>query len=133
MTTMKLHQFHFLMHADLEKSYEEWETWQRDNSSQKELRLMEKFIMRNQRSFMHPINARMVPSAGNGNGLGAKEVFDVLKGFSTSDAVVVKKCVITLEFEQPPKVNEVEATAEERLHYLRELIEREVGAGPDLM
>lgn len=133
MTTMKLHQFHFLMNADLEKAYEEWEAWQRDNTSSKELRLLEKFIMRNQRSFMQPINARMVPSAGNGNGLGAKEVFDVLKGFSTSDSVVVKKYVITLEFEQTPKVTEVEATAEERLHYLHELIEREVGTGRDLL
>ena len=128
---MKLHNYHFLMHADLEKSYDEWEAWQKDGSPNKELYLLEKFIMRNQRSFMQPINARMAPHAGNGNGLGAKEVFDVIKGFPTSDAVVVKKYVITLEFDKTPKVNEVEATSEERLSYLRELIEREVGLGRD--
>jgi hypothetical protein len=98
-----------------------------------EVKLYESFILKNQKAFTQSINARLAPQAATGAGLGAKEVCDILKGFSDNDRIVVSKYVVTLELGEKPKVIEVETSLEEKASYLRALVQRELGMNGDMM
>jgi len=128
---MKMYSLYFLLHGDLEQAKKDMNAWPASSGLDDEFKLYENFVLKNQKAFAQSINARLSPQAATGSGLGAKEVFDVIKGFSDDDHVVIKKYVVTLELGEKPKVIEVEANLEEKVRYLRELVEREVGLNHD--
>lgn len=130
---MKLHSLYFLLHGDLEQAKRDLYQWQGATGLEAEVKLYEAFILKNQKAFTQSINARMAPQAATGPGLGAKEVFDILKGFSDNDRIVVSKYVVTLELGEKPKVIEVEASLEEKTNYLRDLVQRELGVNGDML
>lgn len=124
---MQIHNLYFLLHGDLEQAKKDSESWKIGMSPEDEMKLYESFIVRNQRVFSQSMNARLSHQAATGPGLGVKEVFDVIKGFSDDDRVTIKKYVVTVELGEKPKVIEVEADLEEKMRYLKELVERELG------
>lgn len=128
---MKLHTLYFLLHGDLDQAKKDLQNWNGALSPEAEVKLYEAFILKNQKAFTQSINARLTPQAATGSGLGAKEVCNILKGFSDHDRIVVSKYVLTLELGEKPKVLEVEASTEEKAEFLRDLIQRELGLSGD--
>jgi len=124
---MKLHTLYFLLHGDLEQAKKDLQVLDGPLSLEAEVKLYEAFILKNQKAFTQSINARLAPQAATGSGLGAKEVCDILKGYSDNDRIVVSKYVVTLELGEKPKVLEVETSLEEKASYLRDLVQRELG------
>jgi hypothetical protein len=128
---MKLHTLYFLLHGDLDQAKKDRQEWDGTLNLEAEVKLYEAFILKNQKAFTQSINARLAPQAATGTGLGAKEVCDILKGYSDNDRIVVSKYVVTLELGEKPKVMEVETSLEEKATYLRDLIQRELGLNGD--
>lgn len=130
---MKLHTLYFLLHGDLEQAKKDLREHDGNLSLEAEVKLYESFILKNSKAFAQSINARLAPQAATGSGLGAKEVCDILKGYSDNDRIVVSKYVVTLELGEKPKVIEVETSLDEKASYLRELVKRELGMNGDMM
>jgi hypothetical protein len=130
---MKLHSLYFLLHGDLEQAKKDIREHDGNLGLESEEKLYETFILKNQKAFTQSINARLLPQAATGAGLGAKEVCDILKGFSDNDRIVVGKYVVTLELGEKPKIIEVEASLEEKTGYLRGLIQHELGVNGDML
>lgn len=131
--TMKLHSLYFLLHGDLDQAKKDLREFDGNFGTESEIKLYESFILKNQKAFSQSINARLSPQAATGTGLGAKEVCDILKGFSDNDRIVVSKYVVTLELGEKPKIIEVETSPEEKVAYLRELVQRELGINGDML
>ncbi len=130
---MRLHSLYFLLHGDLEQAKKDLREFERPLDLEGEVKLYESFILKNQKAFSQSINARLSPQAATGTGLGAKEVCDILKGYSDNDRIVVSKYVVTLELGEKPKVIEVETSLDEKANYLRELVQRELGTNGDML
>jgi hypothetical protein len=130
---MKLHSLYFLLHGDLDQAKKDLREFDGNFGMESEVKLYESFILKNQKAFSQSINARLAPQAATGTGLGAKEVCDILKGFSDNDRIVVSKYVVTLELGEKPKIIEVETSADEKAIYLRELVQRELGMNGDML
>jgi len=130
---MKLHSLYFLLHGDLDQAKKDLQGWDGTLDLEAEVKLYEAFILRNHKAFTQSINAKLAPQAATGSGLGAKEVCDILKGYSDDDRIVVSKYVVTLELGEKPKVIEVEASLEEKASYLRELVQRELGVNGEML
>jgi hypothetical protein len=130
---LRLHSLYFLLHGDLDQAKKDLQEWDGTTGLEAEVKLYETFILKNQKAFTQSINAKLAPQAATGIGLGAKEVFDILKGFSDNERIVVSKYVVTLELGEKPRVIEVEASLEEKATYLRDLVQRELGVNSDLL
>jgi len=131
--TMKLHSLYFLLHGDLNQAKKDLREWNGALGLEGEVKLYETFILKNQKSFGQSINAKLAPQAATGSGLGAKEVVDIIKGYSDQDRIVVSKYVVTMELGEKPKIIEVETSLEEKANYLRSLVERELGINGDAL